>query len=151
LHFCRHAEQPYLLAVDSVSELGRGVGTLEIPRAGDYQFKGRLRENDFTQFGQPAGQTEVDFHVCGDPVADPWQGQATYVSQGDLLVVATSWTFSSGAFSSPADQYGNTSSWLLGSLDLEADPPVAHFRLKAWNGTLLTPTLELTEFDGCSS
>ncbi|HEX9416572.1 MAG TPA: hypothetical protein VF895_07710 [Gaiellaceae bacterium] len=140
--------QPYLLDVDSVSELGRGVGTLEIPRAGDYRFKGRLRENDFMQFGRPAGQVEVDFHVCGDPLADPWQGEATYVSEGDLLILATAWAFSAGAFTSPVDEYGNVFG-ILGSLDLEADPPVAHFQLKAYNGTLLTPTLELTDYDGC--
>src|SRR6266511_3044583 len=96
----------------------------------------------------PAGQVEVDFHVCGDPLADPWQGEATYVSEGDLLILATAWAFSAGAFTSPVDEYGNVFG-ILGSLDLEADPPVAHFQLKAYNGTLLTPTLELTDYDGC--
>jgi len=45
----------YLLDVQSESELGRGVGTLELPRIGGYRFKGTLRENDFVQFGHPSG------------------------------------------------------------------------------------------------
>jgi hypothetical protein len=141
--------QPYVLGVDSVSELGRGVGALEIPRAGDYQFKGRLRENDFTQFGRPAGETNVDFHSCGDPLVDPWTGQFAWRSEGDLLTFDATWTLSQGAFSSPVDSYGRTTSWLLGSLDLDADPPVAHFQLHAFDNSLLTPTLELTDYDGC--
>jgi hypothetical protein len=143
------AAQPYELDVQSVSELGRGVGTLDIPRAGDLQFKGRLRENDFTQFGHPAGQTEVDFHVCGDPLMDPWTGQVTYVSEGDLLTSDSTWAFTAGALSSPVDNFGNPLQWLKGMLDVDADPAVAHFQLHAFDNSLLTPTLELTDYSGC--
>ncbi|MBA3716751.1 MAG: hypothetical protein H0W87_00800 [Actinobacteria bacterium] len=144
--------QPYVLQVDSVSELGRGVGTLNIPRAGDYEFKGRLRENDFTQFGHPAGQTEVSFHVCGEALTDPWVGQVTYVSEGDLLTFDSTWAFAAGgALSSPVDKYGNAIQWLKGTLDLDADPGLAHFQLHGFNNSLLTPTLQLTEYNGCPS
>jgi hypothetical protein len=141
--------QPYVLEVDSLSELGRGATALEIPRGGDFQFKGRLRENDFVQFGHPSGQVEVDFHNCGDPLTDPWTGQATEVSEGDLLTFSSTWTLGQGTFSSPVDGYGYSIFWLLGSVDLEADPPVAHFQLHAFDNSLLTPTLELTDYDGC--
>jgi hypothetical protein len=143
------AAQPYELDVESVSELGRGVGTLDIPRAGDLEFKGRLRENDFTQFGHPAGQTEVDFHVCGDALTDPWAGQVTYVSEGDLLTSDSTWAFTAGALSSPVDNFGNALQWLKGMLDVDADPAVAHFELHAFDNALLTPTLELTDYTGC--
>jgi hypothetical protein len=136
--------QPYVLQVDSVSELGRGATTLEIPRGGDYEFKGTLRENDFVQFGHPSGKTDVDFHVCGDPLTDPWTGTLTYVSEGDPLSFHPAWTFSAGTYTSPS-----SIQWLLGTLDLDADPPVAHFQLHAFDNSLLTPTLELTDYSGC--
>lgn len=145
------AAQAYLLDVGSVSELGRGAGTLEIPRVANYRFTGRLRENDFIQFGHPSGQIEVDFHVCGDPFEDPWTGNATYVSEGDLLTFSSTWRFTAGAYSSPVDDFGNTVSFVSGALELDADPPLAHFQVRDHTGAILTPTLELTDYDGCPS
>jgi hypothetical protein len=137
----------YLLDVQSESELGRGLGTLELPRIGGYRFKGTLRENDFTQFGKPAGRTTVDFHLCGDPTADPWTGQLTYVSEGDVLTFDDTWTFTPGAYTTPVDQYGNHQFFAAGSLDFDVDPPQAHFQLTDFAGNPLTPTLEITQDD----
>jgi hypothetical protein len=148
--------QPYVLEVDSLSELGRGATTVEIPHAGNYQFKGRVRENDFTQCPgdfacnppRPAGETLVDFHVCGDPLTDAWAGQLSYRSEGSLLVGDATWTFSAGTYTSPI-RFGYPYTGVAGTLDLDADPPVAHFRVRAFDGTILMPTLELTDYDGC--
>jgi hypothetical protein len=142
--------EPYVLEVDSLSELGRGATELEIPHAGNYQFKGRVRENDFTQFGRPAGETNVDFHVCGDPLTDPWTGQLQYRSEGLLTMMDMTWVFAAGAYSNPTYGFFNDP-WteVSGSLDLDADPPVAHFQVQAAGGAVLTPTLELTDYDGC--
>jgi len=54
-----------------------------------------------------------------------------------------------GTYSDPVDGYGNEVRFALGTLDLDADPPVAHFQVHDHTGALLTPTLQLTEYTGC--